>query len=115
MMLDAQDDIEVVGEASTGKQVLTRISECDPDVVVMDIQMPEMDGIETTKRLTSSGARACVLVLTTFDLDEYVYRALAAGASGFLLKDGTSEQLANAVRTVAAGQAILAPAVTSRL
>jgi DNA-binding NarL/FixJ family response regulator len=115
MMLDAQDDIEVVGEAANGKQVLGRIGDCDPDVVVMDIQMPEMDGIEATQRLVSSGARAAVLVLTTFDLDEYVYRALAAGASAFLLKDGTSEQLATAVRTVAAGQAMLAPAITRRL
>jgi DNA-binding NarL/FixJ family response regulator len=115
MMLEAQGDIEVVGEAANGKQVLTRITESDPDVVVMDIQMPEMDGIETTRRLASAGARACVLVLTTFDLDEYVYQALVAGASGFLLKDGTSEQLATAVRTVAAGQAMLGPAITRRL
>jgi DNA-binding NarL/FixJ family response regulator len=115
MMLDAQADIEVVGEAASGKEVLGQIRDCDPDVVVMDIQMPEMDGIETTQRLVSAGSRAAVLVLTTFDLDEYVYRALAAGASGFLLKDGTSEQLATAVRTVAAGQAMLAPVITRRL
>ena len=115
MMLDAQGDIEVVAEAATGKEVLVRIREADPDVVVMDIQMPDMDGIETTRRLVSAGCGAAVLILTTFDLDEYVYQALRAGASGFLLKDGTSDQLADAVRTVAAGQAMLAPVITRRL
>ncbi len=115
MMLDAQDDIEVIGEASTGHEVLGLCRSTDPDVVVMDIRMPGMDGIEATQRLVTSGSRAAVLVLTTFDLDEYVYQALRAGASGFLLKDGTSRQLATAVRTVAGGDTLLAPAITRRL
>ena len=115
MMLDAQPDITVVGEASTGRQVLAAMSRDDPDVVVMDIRMPDLDGLEATRRLTAAGSRAAVLVLTTFDLDQYVYDALRVGAAGFLLKDGTSEQLAHAVRTVAAGDAMLAPAVTRRL
>jgi DNA-binding NarL/FixJ family response regulator len=115
MILEAEPDIEVVGEASDGKQALERARHFDPDVMLMDIRMPELDGIEATGRLAKSGLRARVLVLTTFDLDEYVYRALKSGASGFLLKDATREQLVNAVRTVAAGEALLAPTVTRRL
>jgi DNA-binding NarL/FixJ family response regulator len=115
MMLDAEPDLTVVGEAGTGKEVLGRVRDLDPDVVLMDIRMPELDGIEATSRLTAAGARARVLVLTTFDLDEYVYRAMQVGASGFLLKDATREQLAAAIRSVHAGDALLAPAITRRL
>jgi DNA-binding NarL/FixJ family response regulator len=115
LMLDAEPDIEVVGEARTGIEAIAAARGHDPDVVVMDVRMPQLDGIEATARLTRTGARARVLVLTTFDLDEYVYRALKAGASGFLLKDATREQLATAVRTVCAGNALLAPSITRRL
>ncbi|MGZ4507584.1 MAG: response regulator transcription factor [Blastococcus sp.] len=115
LMLDAEPDIGVVGEARTGIEAIAQARRHDPDVVVMDIRMPDLDGIEATARLTGAGSRARVLVLTTFDLDEYVYRALTAGASGFLLKDATREQLAAAVRTVRSGDALLAPAITRRL
>ncbi|HZQ81392.1 MAG TPA: response regulator transcription factor [Gaiellaceae bacterium] len=115
MLLDVEADIEVVGEARNGKEALAEIRRVDPDVVLMDVRMPELDGIEATERIASTGSRARVLVLTTFDLDEYVYRALRAGASGFLLKDATRDQLVGAVRTVARGEALLAPAVTRRL
>jgi DNA-binding NarL/FixJ family response regulator len=115
MMLDAEPDISVVGEAGTGRQVLAQTAELDPDIVLMDLRMPDLDGIETTDRLVRSGARARVLVLTTFDLDEYVYRAMRAGAGGFLLKDARREQLIEAVRVVLAGETILAPSITRRL
>jgi DNA-binding NarL/FixJ family response regulator len=115
MLLDAEADLEVVGEAVDGRQALVEARRLDPDLLLMDVRMPELDGIEATRRLVESGNRARVLVLTTFDLDEYVYRALKAGASGFLLKDASREQLTGAVRTVAAGDALLAPAVTRRL
>jgi DNA-binding NarL/FixJ family response regulator len=115
MMLDAEEDITVVGEAADGAQALAEARRLDPDVVVMDVRMPKVDGIEATERLAQTGSQARVLVLTTFDLDEYVYRALRAGASGFLLKDATREQLAAAVRTVAAGDSLLAPPITRRL
>ncbi|MFL5865938.1 MAG: response regulator [Thermoleophilaceae bacterium] len=115
MMLDAEKDIEVVGEAANGAKALDAARDNDPDVVLMDVRMPEVDGLEATARLVDSNARTRVLVLTTFDLDEYVYRAMKAGASGFLLKDANREQLAAAVRTVAAGDALLAPAITRRL
>ncbi len=115
MMLDAEPDISVVGEAGNGRQVLAATGSQPVDVVLMDIRMPDMDGIEATQRLSEAGSGSRVLVLTTFDLDEYVYRAMRAGASGFLLKDATREQLAEAVRTVAAGDALLAPAITRRL
>jgi DNA-binding NarL/FixJ family response regulator len=115
MMLDAEPDLEVVAEAANGVDALAVAREHDPDVLLMDVRMPELDGIEATARLARAGARARVLVLTTFDLDEYVYRAMRAGASGFLLKDATRGQLAGAVRTVAAGDALLAPAITRRL
>ncbi|HEU5043207.1 MAG TPA: response regulator transcription factor [Nocardioidaceae bacterium] len=116
MMLDAEPDIRVVGEASTGKGAIARAHELAPDVVLMDIRMPELDGIEATRRLASAGSSAKVLVLTTFDLDEYVYRAMRAGASGFLLKDMPAEDIVTAVRQVARGaDALLAPALTRRL
>ena len=115
MILDAQTDIEVVGEASDGWEALAQARELEPDVVLMDIRMPELDGLEATRQLVSSGGSARVLILTTFDLDEYVYEAMKAGASGFLLKDVRLEQLAEAVRVVAAGDSLLAPAITQRL
>ena len=115
MMLDAEPDLSVVGEAGDGNEALSAARTLDPDVLLMDVRMPELDGIEATRRLVASGGRARVLVLTTFDLDEYVYEAMKAGASGFLLKDAKREQLAAAVRTVAAGDALLAPGVTRRL
>jgi DNA-binding NarL/FixJ family response regulator len=115
MLLDVEPDLEVVGEAADGKEALAQARKLDPDLLLMDVRMPELDGIEATRRLVASASRTRVLVLTTFDLDEYVYRALKAGASGFLLKDATREQLIGAVRSVAAGEALLAPAVTRRL
>jgi DNA-binding NarL/FixJ family response regulator len=115
MMLDAEPDIRVVGEARTGKEAIARAHNLTPDVILMDIRMPEVDGIEATRRLTAAGSPTRVLVLTTFDLDEYVYRSMRAGASGFLLKDATREQLADAVRSVHVGDALLAPAITRRL
>jgi DNA-binding NarL/FixJ family response regulator len=115
-ILDAQADMEVVGEAEDGAQAVEEAVRLHPDVVIMDIRMPRLDGIEATKRLAAHGERAPrVLVLTTFDLDEYVYEALRAGAGGFMLKDAPPRQLSEAVRTVAAGEALLAPAVTKRL
>ena len=114
-MLDVHDDLDVVGEAEDGQAALAAVAELEPDVVVMDIRMPRLDGIEATRRLRSREVAPQVLVLTTFDLDEYVYEALVAGAGGFLLKDAPPSQLAEAVRTVAAGEALLAPAVTRRL
>ncbi|HJQ42986.1 MAG TPA: response regulator transcription factor [Jatrophihabitantaceae bacterium] len=115
MLLDAEQDIEVVGEAKSGTEAIALTRQLDPDVVLMDIRMPDLDGIEATRQLVAAGARARILVLTTFDLDEYVYRAMQAGASGFLLKDARREQLAGAVRTVREGDALLAPAITRRL
>jgi len=115
-ILDAEEDMEVVGEAEDGAQAVDEAVKLHPDIVIMDIRMPRLDGIEATKRLAAQGTRAPrVLVLTTFDLDEYVYEALRAGAGGFMLKDAPPRQLAEAVRTVAAGEALLAPAVTKRL
>jgi len=115
MILDAQDDIEVVGEAIDGADAIRRFEKLAPDVVVMDVRMPTMDGIEATRRLAALKRPARVLILTTFDLDDYVYEALRAGASGFLLKDRPSEELVAAVRVIAAGEALLAPSVTRRL
>jgi DNA-binding NarL/FixJ family response regulator len=115
MILDAQDDICVVGEAIDGADAVRQFRQLAPDVVVMDVRMPTMDGIEATRRLTADGTPARVLILTTFDLDEYVYEALRAGASGFLLKDRPPEELVAAVRVVASGDALLAPSVTRRL
>jgi DNA-binding NarL/FixJ family response regulator len=114
MILSAQADIEVVGEAADGREAVSLARELQPDVVLMDIRMPELDGIEATRRLGDSDATR-VLMLTTFDLDEYVYEAMRAGASGFLLKDVRPEQLADGIRVIAAGDALLAPAITRRL
>jgi DNA-binding NarL/FixJ family response regulator len=117
VILDSAEDIEVVGEAATGVEAVAAARETAPDVVLMDIRMPEMDGIEATRELLSheDTAHVRVLMLTTFDLDEYVYAALRAGASGFLLKDTDPEDLLEAVRIVAEGDALLAPSVTRRL
>jgi DNA-binding NarL/FixJ family response regulator len=115
MILDAQKDIEVVAEAEDGREALAKAREFGPDVVLMDIRMPELDGLEATRRLLAGDGKSRVLILTTFDADEYVYEAMKAGASGFLLKDVRPEQLAEAVRTVAAGDALLSPAITRRL
>jgi DNA-binding NarL/FixJ family response regulator len=117
MILEAEDDIEVVGECADGTQAIDSVKRLAPDVVLMDIRMPEMDGIEATRRIVGEDgdARAKVLMLTTFDLDEYVYDALRAGASGFLLKDVPADQLVAGIRLVAQGDALLAPSVTRRL
>ncbi len=116
-LLDSRDDIEVVGEAATGGEALEQVRALQPDVVVMDIRMPEIDGLEATRRITTDPelSRTRVLVLTTFELDEYVFGALDAGASGFLLKGGEPADLIHAIRVIAAGDALLAPSVTRRL
>jgi DNA-binding NarL/FixJ family response regulator len=115
-LLETQEGLEVVGEAGDGAEAVEQALLLRPDVVIMDIRMPRMDGIEATRRLVAHGPRAPkVLVLTTFDLDEYVWEALRAGAGGFMLKDDPPERLADGVRTVAAGESLLAPAVTRRL
>jgi len=117
MILDAEDDLDVVGEATDGLQAVRMARELRPDVVLMDIRMPELDGIEATREVVavSDDTPVRVLMLTTFDLNEYVYEALRAGASGFLLKDVPPEQLAAGIRVVAAGEALLAPSITKRL
>ncbi|MFF4318292.1 response regulator [Streptomyces sp. NPDC001568] len=116
VLLNTQPDIEVVGQAVDGADAVAKVAELVPDVVLMDIRMPGMGGIEATSIITRTpGSAVRVLVLTTFDLDEYVYEALRAGASGFLLKDASAEQLAEAVRVVAGGEALLSPNITKRL
>ncbi|MGZ4320406.1 MAG: response regulator [Gaiellaceae bacterium] len=115
MIIEARDDLEVVGEAEDGGEAARLVAELEPDVVLMDVRMPEVDGIEATRRIVSSSAETRVLVLTTFDLDEYVYAAVRAGASGFLLKDVRPEDLVDAIRLVAEGNALLGPTVTRRL
>lgn len=114
MILDAEPDIEVIGQAAEGASAVRMCAQMHPDVVLMDVRMPGMDGIEATRRITAGG-NSHVLVLTTFDMDEYLYDSIRAGASGFLLKDAPSDQLAFAVRAVAAGDTFLASAVTRRL
>ena len=115
VLLRSADDIEVVGEAANGREAVDLVALERPDVVLMDIRMPEMDGLEATRQITASNAATRVLILTTFDLDEYVFGALRAGASGFLLKDTNPEDLLAAVRVVAEGEALLAPKITRRL
>jgi DNA-binding NarL/FixJ family response regulator len=115
MILESEADITVVGEAGDGREAVEVVSRCSPHVVLMDVQMPVMDGIEATRRIVASAGDSRVLILTTFDLDDYVYSALRAGASGFMLKDAPAEQLINAVRVIAGGDALLAPSVTRLL
>jgi DNA-binding NarL/FixJ family response regulator len=115
MILDARPDLEVVGEAGDGLQAVEQTRMLEPDVVVMDVRMPNLDGISATRQIVASGSPARVLILTTFDPDEYVYEAIRAGASGFLLKDVKPEELADAIRVVAAGNALLGASVTTRL
>jgi len=115
MLLEAEPDLAVAGEAGDGGQALAQARLLDPDVILMDVRMPQLNGIEATARLVREGSRARILMLTTFSLDEYVYQALKAGASGFLLKDASREQLSGAVRAVSAGETLLAPAITRRL
>ncbi|MBV9416619.1 MAG: response regulator transcription factor [Solirubrobacterales bacterium] len=114
-ILEAQPDIEVAGEAENGADALALAERRAPDVILMDIRMPVLDGVEATRRLVAAGSPARILVLTTFDLDEYVHAAIRAGASGFLLKDVTPAKLIEAIRVVASGDALLAPSVTRRL
>jgi DNA-binding NarL/FixJ family response regulator len=115
LLLADEPDIEVVAEASNGRDAVAQAARFRPDVILMDIRMPEMDGLEATRRILASDTEARVLILTTFDLDDYVFEALSAGASGFVLKDEPPEQLLNAVHTIAAGEALLSPTVTRRV
>ncbi|MQS15685.1 response regulator transcription factor [Streptomyces kaniharaensis] len=115
MLLESQPDTEVVGEAAHGAEAVRLTADLRPDVVLMDIRMPGMDGIEATRQIVATGGRSRILVLTTFDLDEYAHAALRAGASGFLLKDARPEELLAGIRAVAEGDAVVAPAITRRL
>jgi DNA-binding NarL/FixJ family response regulator len=115
MLLAGEVDIEVVAEASNGLEAVEKAARFHPSVILMDIRMPELDGLQATRRILAAENSARILVLTTFDLDEYVYEALRAGASGFVLKDDSPEQLIAAIRTVAAGEALLSPTITKRV
>ena len=115
MLLSGEEDIDVVAEAQNGLEAVSKAARFGPTVVLMDIRMPELDGLEATRRILAADPGACVLILTTFDLDEYIYEALSAGASGFVLKDEPPEQLLAAIRTIAAGDALLSPSVTHRV
>jgi DNA-binding NarL/FixJ family response regulator len=115
VLLNAQDDIEVIAEAVNGQEAVAHASGLRPDVILMDVRMPVLDGLQATRQITAMPEPPKILILTTFDLDDYVYEALRAGASGFLLKDASARELADAVRLVAAGDALLAPGVTRRL
>lgn len=115
MIIEGEDDLSVIGEAKDGEEAVRMVLELEPDVVLMDIRMPGLDGLEATRRLLRNGETARVVLLTTFDLDEYVYEALRVGASGFLLKDAPAAQLVTAIRAAAAGDALLAPSITRRL
>ena len=115
MILEARPDVEVVGEAGDGAEAVALVGRLRPDVVLMDVRMPGVDGLEATRRIVASGSAARIIVLTTYDADEYVFAALRAGASGFMLKDVRPADLADAVRVVARGDALLAPSVTRRL
>ncbi|MFH8497937.1 response regulator [Streptomyces coeruleorubidus] len=115
MLLESQDDMTVVGEAANGSEAVRMAAELHPDVVLMDIRMPGLDGIEATRRITAAGDRTRILIVTTFDLDEYAYAGLRAGASGFLVKDAQPEELLSGIRAVATGDAVVAPSLTRRL
>ncbi|GAA3145498.1 response regulator [Streptomyces rectiviolaceus] len=115
MLLESQDDMKVVGEAGNGSEAVRMTAELHPDVALMDIRMPGLDGIEATRRIVAAGDRTRVLILTTFDLDEYAYAGLRAGASGFLIKDALPEELLSGIRAVATGDAVVAPSLTRRL
>jgi DNA-binding NarL/FixJ family response regulator len=115
LIIEERGDLELVGEAEDGRQALTLARELGPDVILMDVRMPNLDGVEATRRLVESGTRARILVLTTFDLDEYVYAAVRAGASGFLLKDVQPTELVDAIRVVSAGNSLFGPAATQHL
>ncbi|MFE6198327.1 response regulator [Streptomyces sp. NPDC057838] len=115
MLLESQDDMTVVGEAANGSEAVRMAAELHPDVVLMDIRMPGLDGIEATRRITAAGDRTRILIVTTFDLDEYAYAGLRAGASGFLVKDAQPEELLAGIRAVATGDAVVAPSLTRRL
>jgi DNA-binding NarL/FixJ family response regulator len=115
MILDERPDLELVGEATDGEQAIALATELEPDVILMDIRMPTIDGVEATRRLVEDGSSARILVLTTFDVDEYVYAAISAGASGFLLKDVEPAALVDAIRVVSAGNSLFGPAATRRL
>ena len=115
MLLSDEEDIDVVAEASNGLEAVDKASRFSPTVILMDIRMPQLDGLEATRRILAADDSARILILTTFDLDEYVYEALTAGASGFVLKDDPPEQLLAAIRTVAAGEALLSPAITKNV
>jgi DNA-binding NarL/FixJ family response regulator len=115
LILEGQDDLRIVGEASDGAEAVRQVRELDPDVVLMDVRMPVLDGIEATRAITASGSCAKVIILTTFDLDEYAFTGLQAGASAFLLKDVAPAELINAVHVVASGDAVVAPRITRRL
>jgi DNA-binding NarL/FixJ family response regulator len=114
-LIDSEPDLAVLGDAANGAEAVTVTSRTSPDVVLMDIRMPVLDGIEATRRITAGGSPSRVLILTTFDLDEYVFGALRAGASGFLLKERPPEELLSAIRVIAAGEALLSPSITQRL
>jgi DNA-binding NarL/FixJ family response regulator len=115
MILDERPDIELVGEAEDGIEAIQLATKLEPEVILMDVRMPRLDGVEATRRLVEAGTRSRIVILTTFDLDEYVYAALQAGASGFLLKDVRPEALVDAIRVVAAGNSLFGPAATKRL
>ena len=115
MVIDSQPDLTVVGEAANGQEAITAAARLHPDVLLMDVRMPGMDGVEATRRVVAADPQARVIILTTFDLDEYVYAALRAGASGFLLKDAQPAELLSAIRAVAGGDAVVAPSITRRL
>jgi DNA-binding NarL/FixJ family response regulator len=115
MVIESQADLSIVGEAVNGNEAVQRVAELRPDLVLMDVRMPELDGIEATRRILEADGRVRIIILTTFDLDEYTYSALRAGASGFLLKDAPPAELLAAIRAVASGDAVIAPSVTRRL
>jgi DNA-binding NarL/FixJ family response regulator len=115
MLLGGEEDIEVVAEASNGREAVDKAARFNPSIILMDIRMPELDGLEASRRILATDPSARILILTTFDLDEYVFEALRAGASGFVLKDDSPEQLLGAIRTVAAGDALLSPTITRRV